>query len=403
MNTPQQNMSKAEFVTLMAFLTAIIALAIDSMLPAFPNIAAAYQLQSSEQTQLIVAILFLGYGIGQLIFGPLSDVFGRKNPIYFGLGIFVVGAILSGFAPNYELFLLGRFLQGLGGAAPRVVSIALIRDQYAGNAMAQITSLIMTIFILVPAVAPTLGQGILLFSGWRTIFIALFVMGVTTWIWFALRQRETLPKHLRKRPSLTQILADARETFSHTTTIACMIASGLLFGIFVGYLGAVQDIFSSIFNDAERFPLYFGMLALSLGTASFFNSKLVMRFGMRRLILTAFISMAILSNIFVIYLLKFQVGNPPLWVFMIYMMLTFLSVGFLFGNLNALAMQPLGRVAGMGSALLGSSQTLISVVVGVGLGRFFHDDVMPLVLSFGAISLICLLILSRWTTGKPAV
>ncbi|AGH94330.1 multidrug effflux MFS transporter [Pseudobdellovibrio exovorus] len=401
--TNQKNLSKSEFVALMAFLTAIIALAIDSMLPAFPNIAETYQLQSSDQTQLIVAILFLGFGLGQLLFGPLSDVYGRKNPIYFGLATFVVGAILSGFAPNYELFLLGRFLQGFGGAAPRVISIALVRDQYVGNAMAQITSLIMTIFILVPAVAPSLGQGILFFASWRAIFIALCAMGVITWIWFGLRQQETLPKNLRKKPSVKQILADARETFSHTTTIACMVSSGLLFGVFIGYLGAVQDIFASIFNAAERFPLYFGMLALSLGTASFFNSQLVMKFGMRRLIFTAFISMAILSNLFVIYLLKFQTGNPPLAVFMTYMMLTFLSVGFLFGNLNALAMQPLGRVAGMGSALLGCSQTIISVVIGVGLGRFFHDDVVPLVLSFGAISLICLLILARWTTGKPAV
>lgn len=388
-----KSINKTEFVVLMALMTSLIALAIDSMLPAFPNIASDLKVLSDDGTQLIIAILFLGFGFGQLIFGPLSDILGRKAPIYFGICIFIIGSVVSGFAPTFEIFLLGRFLQGFGGAAPRIVSLALIRDQYSGNAMAQITSLVMTIFILVPAIAPSLGQIILTFYSWRAIFIVLFIVGLITWIWFGFRQHETLPKFSRKQLSFKDLSFGFKETFSKPTTVICMLISGLLFGVFVGYLGAVQDIFASLFKVGDRFPLYFAVLALAIGASSFFNSRFVMALGMRKLIFIAFLSMAIISNLFVTYLVYFQIGIPPLWMFMMYMVLTFFSVGFLFGNLNALAMEPLGHIAGMGSALLGFSQSTISVIIGIILGHYFHDDIVPLVLSFSTISIVCLLIL----------
>lgn len=393
----------------MALLTSVIPLAIDAMLPAFPDIGASFQVQDSEDLQLIVAVLFLGFGFGQLLFGPLSDVYGRKVPIYFGIAIFMAGAILSGVAPSYEIFLLGRFLQGFGGSAPRIISLALIRDEYSGDAMARITSLVMTIFILVPAIAPTLGQGILYFAGWRQIFISLFLMGLIVLIWFGLRQYETLPKDKRKPLSFATIGFGLKETFSQSTTVVCMIVSGLVFGIFVAYLGAVQGIFADLFHVKEQFPLYFAVLALSIGAASFFNSRIVMRMGMRRLIFLSFIFMAVLSNLFVLFLFLSEMTHPPLWLFMSYMAPIFFSVGFLFGNLNALAMKPLGHVAGIGSATLGFVQSTLSVVIGISLGHYFHDSIIPLVLSFGTVSLICILILGiekrfqeRFTKGLQA-
>lgn len=388
-----ESLSKTEFVTLMAFMTSIIALAIDSMLPAFPQIKAEFHILSPEKMQMIIAYLFLGYSFGQLFFGPISDVFGRKAPIYWGFAIFILGSMLSGFAVNFEMFLWGRFLQGFGGAAPRIISLALVRDEYKGNAMAQIMSMVMTIFILVPAIAPSLGQVILFGFGWRAIFIVLFIVGLSAWIWFGLRQKETLPKSMRRHLNHEQIWYGVRETFSQSTTVACILVSGLLFGIFVGYLGAVQNIFTEIFGVGDQFPLFFGLLALSLGAASFFNSRLVMVLGMRKLIFIAFLCLATLSILFGLFLTYIQVGPPALWLFMTYMILAFFAVGFLFGNLNSLAMTPLGHVAGMASALLGFLQTTISVAVGVAIGRYFHHNVFPLVLSFGIVSLICIAIL----------
>lgn len=182
----------------MALMTAIVALSIDGVLPAFPQLGEQFQVSGAE-LPMVVSSLFLGLGLGQLIFGPLSDVFGRKKPIYFGLALFMLGSALSGMASHFPMLLLGRFLQGFGGAAPRIVSIALIRDEYSGKAMAQITSLVMTVFILVPAIAPSLGQGILWASHWRMIFFMLWAVSVVIWVWFGLRQHETLPKEKRKK------------------------------------------------------------------------------------------------------------------------------------------------------------------------------------------------------------
>jgi MFS transporter, DHA1 family, multidrug resistance protein len=385
-------LSPNEFVALMAFMTSLIALSIDGMLPAFPMIASELNVTTDSQLQYIVATLFLGFGFGQVLFGPLSDIFGRKPPIYWGIAIFLIGSLLSGFAKDYDTFLLGRFLQGFGGAAPRIISLALIRDQYVGNSMARITSLVMTVFILVPAIAPSLGQLVMWLFGWREIFILLFVVGLTVGIWFNFRQNETLAVENRKRLNFKDIFSGISQTFSHKTTVACMLTSGLIFGIFVGYLGAVQSIFDKTFHAGDYFPLYFAILALSIGGASFFNSKLVMAFGMRHLILYAFSMMIIFSIIFSTYLFFFVEQHPPLILFMIYMVFTFFCVGFLFGNLNALAMQPLGHIAGIGSAVLGFVQSTISVVIGVRLGQYYHNGIQPLVLSFGLVGFICLLI-----------
>ena len=392
------HMSKREFVILMALMTSIVALSMDSMLPAFSDIQKDFLLSSSNETQLIVAVLFLGYGFGQLFFGPSSDYCGRKPPIYWGIFIFMVGSVLSGVASHFETFLFGRFLQGFGGASPRIISLALIRDKYSGNAMAQVTSLVMTIFILVPAIAPAIGQGLLFLSGWRSIFIVLFFFGLLVGGWFSIRQGETLSKELRPELNLKQLKRSIIKTYSEPTTLICMLISGLVFGIFVGYLGAVKDIFTKIFSVGDAFPIYFGVLALSIGAASFLNSKIVMMLGMRRVIFLGFLCVSVLSNGFSFYLILTHIQVPSLELFMSYMMLNFFFIGCLFGNLNALAMQPLGEIAGIGAALLGFTQSSISVVVGVVLGRYFHEQVLALSLSFGVISFICIVLF--WFENK---
>ncbi len=387
------SLGRNEFIALMALMTSIVALSIDGMLPSLPAMGDEFGVESSNQLQLVVSVLFLGLGVGQLVYGPLSDVYGRKAPIYWGFAIFILGSLVAGLAGSLEILLLGRLLQGFGGAGPRIVSLALVRDEYAGNAMAQITSMVMTVFILIPAVAPSLGQFVLQFAGWRAIFAMLSVLAFVIAIWFGIRQPETLPKRKRKKLSWAQLSSSTRQTFSYPITVACMLVSGLIFGIFIGYLGSVQELFDKVYGVGERFPLFFGSLALAIGGASLFNARFVMALGMRKLVLTALFAMAVTSNIFAIYLSATQNGAPPLWFFMLYMLVTFFCVGFLFGNLNAMAMEPLGHVAGIGSAMLGFVQTAISVVVGVGLGRYFHGSVTPLVMSFGTISLICIAIL----------
>lgn len=378
----------------MALLTSAIPLAMDAMLPAFPEIGQTYGGLVANELQMIVVMLVLGFGCGQIFVGPVSDAYGRKFPIYLGLGIFVLGALLSAVAPTYEFFLAGRFLQGFGGAAPRVVSMALVRDEYSGNAMAELTSLIMTVFILTPAISPALGQGILLVWGWRAIFASLFFLGVIAWIWFAFRQHETLPKDRRCPLSFSQALFGFKEAATNRTTVCAVFISGLVFGVFVGYLGSVQAVFVDLYDTGRLFPIYFAALALSIGAATFFNSKLVMRFGMRRLLKLALLWMHSLGLLFSAYLWLKGMSVPPLWLFVTYMMLTFLSVGFLFGNLNALGMEPLGHVAGIGSAFIGFFQAAISVCIGLSLGQYFHYSILPLSLSFMVVGFLGVLLLS---------
>jgi DHA1 family bicyclomycin/chloramphenicol resistance-like MFS transporter len=391
MNT--KDLARWEFVALMATITSMVAFAIDSMLPAFPAIGAEFLIKDQSSLQNIIAILFLGFGFGQIIFGPLSDVLGRKPPIYMGMFIFAIGSVVSGFAPNYELFLFGRFLQGMGGASPRIISLALIRDRFSGDAMAQVTSLVMTVFILVPAVAPSLGQLVLSFSGWRNIFIILFVFSILVFIWFAVRQPETLEHSKRKKFKFSDFAFAVKETLSQSTTVCCILVSGMIFGIFVGYLGVVQSLFQNVFGEVNRFPMFFALLALSIGAASFFNSRLVMAYGMRKIIYVALVAVLFFSVVFNLYYRIWSPGEVRLEFFMLYLMCTFAAIGFLFGNLNALAMNPLGHVAGVGSALLGFLQSFISVVIGVQLGKLFFDNVLMLSLSFGCVSLLCAVVM----------
>jgi len=249
----------------------------------------------------------------------------------------------------------------------------------------------MTVFFIVPAVSPILGQGIMLVSSWRMFFIFLFFVGLVIWLWFGLRQSETLPKIKRRKLTFQQIKYGANETFKQPTTVCCMLVSGTVFGIFVGYLGAVQEIFSVLFNTKDNFPFYFAILAGSMGLASFSNSRVVVRVGMRRLVNTSLVYMFFLSTAFYIYLTFVENDTTPLWLFMSYMVLLFLAIGFLFGNLNAMAMEPLGHIAGIGSALLSFVQSTISVVIGVLVGPYFYTSINPLVLSFSIMSITCLI------------
>lgn len=376
----------------MALMSSLLALAIDSMLPAFSSIKNEFAVSRNEDLQWIIAILFLGYGLGQLVFGPLSDILGRKTPIYIGLALFILGSILSGVSQSFPWFLCGRFLQGFGGASPRIVSLALIRDEHEGESMAQITSLVMTVFILVPALAPSLGQVILWWGSWRHIFISLFLMASLTWVWLALRQPETLPKERRKSWSLKALYHGVSFTLTQKTTLACIIVSGLLFGIFVGYLGAVQILFAQKFQLTDEFPLLFGLLALCIGAATFFNARWVMMWGIHRLLKRALSALVILGVLFLILLWLLPSEFPIIWVFMPYMMGSFFCVGFLFGNLNALGMKPLGEHAGIGSATLGFLQSLISVVLGVYVGGAFQTKLWAIPGAFASISFLSLII-----------
>ena len=383
-----------EFVTLMALMIALVALAIDAMLPALPIIGEELGATHENDSQLIVSLLFLGMALGQLFFGPLSDSIGRKSALSAGLGLFVVGSMISLFADTFTLVLVGRFVQGLGVAGPRSVSLALIRDQYEGRAMARVMSFVMTIFILVPVIAPTLGQAILMVANWRAIFAVLAVMALMLFGWFALRQPETLLPAHRMPFSLHRIFLVSREVCTNRIAFGYTLVAGLVSGAFLGFLSSAAQIFQQQYDLGSWFPIYFAVLASAAGVASLMNANLVMRFGMRALIGRAMLSLAVTSFGFLGFAFLYA-GSPPLWSTMAYLLAKFFVIGILFGNLNSLAMEPLGHVAGIGSALVGSISTLISVPLGILIGHSYNGTILPLIGGFAVLGALSLLVM-RW-------
>ena len=384
---PAGHQASLEFIILMAVMTSIIAFSIDAMLPALPQIAADLGVADVNDRQLVVIVLFIGLALAQIAYGPISDTMGRKPAAYIGFTIFIIGSLMCIFAGTFEVMLIGRFLQGVGAAGPRIVSLALVRDLYSGRAMARIMSMVMGIFIIVPVIAPSVGQVLLLVGDWRLIFVVLLAEGILGLVWFAWRQPETLREDRRAPFSLRRILRAFAEAFSHPVTLGYTVAAGLVFGAFVGYLASTQQVLGELYALGAQFPIYFGANALAFGAASMLNARLVMKLGMRRLAGSGLAATSALSVVFFAVTLL-QGGHPPLWTLMGYLLLTFFFVGVLFGNFNALAMEPMGHIAGVAAAVIGSLATIISSVLGWALGQAYDGTVRPMIAGFAVLTIL---------------
>ena len=370
-----------EFVALMALLMPVTALSIDAVMPALSIMGHDLGVVGENQTQLVISFLFLGFTFGQLIYGPISDSFGRKRAIYIGLSLFCVGSVLSLIASSYTVMLAGRLLQGFGAASSRVITVAMIRDQYVGRDMARVMSFVMGIFIFVPALAPSIGQVILYIAHWRAIFILFLVVAITGMTWMFLRLPETLHAEKRAPFRLHYIWAGVRTAVTNKTTCGYALCAGIMFGSFIGYLTSAQQIFQDYFKVGDMFAVYFAVLALAVGSSSFANSAVVKRYGMRHISRISLISMVGVSAVFLALCLMTD-NNVPFWAFMIYGFSIFLGFGFLFGNLNAIAMEPMGHIAGVASAFIGAFSSAISVAVGTMIGQAFNMTLVPITLGF---------------------
>ena len=384
-----------EFVTLMAVMISITALSIDMMLPALPEIGRDLSVGHANDAQLVVSVLLLGMGIGQLLFGPLSDSFGRKPVIVTGFFIFIIGCLFSFFATRFELMVFGRLIQGIGTGGPRTAIIALVRDQYGGRSMARIMSLVMAIFIVVPVIAPALGQAVLMTLGWRAIFGVLMIQGFIALTWFSLRQPETLSRGDRIPFSAGRIQKGVVEVFKNRLSMGCTLASGFISGVLISYLSSAQQIFQEVYGLGREFPIYMATLALFVGGASFVNSRIVMRFGMRALSHRAIMSFISLMAIYLV--ITYQLGGrSPLWMMMSFFAPSFFCMGILFGNLNAMAMEPLKHMAGIGAAIIGSFSNFISSCLGALVGRCYDGSTLPLAAGFVILGILTAVAM-RWS------
>lgn len=376
----KSNRTQFEFIALMASLMAVVAVAIDAVLPALNIIGKTIHTAQKVDNQFIILSIFIGLAIGPLLFGPLSDAKGRKPMVYIGFAIFTVASIICVLAQSLEVMIIGRALQGIGLSAPRTISTAIIRDIYEGDYMARIMSFVSVIFILVPVVAPVLGKFIMDQYEWQGIFYVQLLIAVLVSIWFYFRQEETLLPKKRKAFKVKNIKAGFREVFQHKITMGYTLIWGLVSGSFMVYLSASQQIFENQYNLEDEFPFIFAGLALTIGAATFVNGTFVLRFGMRKLVTVALFAFFIAS---ITYVILFNSGeNPPIEILVLFFGIQFFFIGFLFGNLRALAMDSLGHIAGVTAAITGFIALFIAIPISALIGRFVATSTLPLFIGF---------------------
>ncbi|QZT37164.1 multidrug effflux MFS transporter [Halosquirtibacter xylanolyticus] len=391
-----KKISDFEFISLMASLMAIASLSLDAILPALNNIGLSIGITDPKDNQLLITTIFLGMGVGQLISGALSDSLGRKPVVYIGYIIFAIASVVCVCAVNLEMMVAGRLLQGVGLSAPRSVTMSIVRDKYEGNYMARIMSFVSVIFILVPIVAPFFGKLMLDAFGWQSIFYSQIIFGFCVMVWLWRRQEETLTDENKKKVTLSLFTDGVREFFKHREAVIYTIVIGIVTAPFLSYISSSQQIFQEQYNLVEEYTYIFSGLAIVIGVATYLNGILVLRLGMLRLVM---LSLVLLSMTSLVYVICYSgVGNPPIMVLVAFLSLILFSTGFIVGNINALAMQPIGHIAGIGAAIVGFISTIITILLTTIIGQYINMTALPIFIGFticGSVTLFVVLVMNR--------
>ncbi|TIL33867.1 multidrug effflux MFS transporter [Mesorhizobium sp.] len=386
-----------EFIALCAALMALNSLAIDIMLPALQQIGASLGVENENHRQYVIAAYILGFGGGQLFFGPISDRFGRRAPLVVGLVIYVAAASAAAIAPTFATLILCRVVQGIGAAATRVIAVSIVRDTFEGRRMAEVMSLIFMVFMAIPVVAPAIGQFIMLFASWHWIFITMAAGALIVSVWALLRLPETLHPEYRRPLTASSVLGGFRIVLTNRIALCYAFASTFAFGAMFGFINSAQQIYVGVFGVGAMFPVIFAGIAGVLSFSSYLNSRLVGRIGMRRLSQSALLLFLAISLAWLVVSLQMKM---PLWLFITFFACTMVPFGALGANFNALAMEPLGQLAGTASSILGFMQTFLGGVLGTLIGQAFNGTVTPLAAGFCSVSLGALVMVLIAERGK---
>ncbi|MEM8801838.1 MAG: multidrug effflux MFS transporter [Pseudomonadota bacterium] len=387
--------SQPEFIALATLLMATVALSIDVMLPALGVMADEFDVTEGNQRQWVIVAVFVGLGVGQLGFGPLSDATGRRPAIVLGAVLFAAGAVICATAPSFELLIAGRVLQGFGAAGPRIVTVALIRDRFQGVAMARVMSIIMGVFISVPVFAPSVGQGLLLVMPWRGLFGILAALCVSGAVWLLVRHPETLAE--KRSLNVKRITSAAGEVLADRRAMGFTGAAGLCYGALMGFIISSQQLFQEAYNVGAQYAVWFGVSAAFVGVATVTNAKLVNRFALDRICIVAVALLCLWSLVFVC-IMRIAGDLPAIELFMLFNCPALFLLGLTFGNFNAIALERLGHIAGIAAAITASIQTLVSMVAASIVGLNFDMTPYPMFLGyvgFGVASLLLMAISSR--------
>lgn len=386
-----------EFIAICAALMALNALAIDIMLPGLQEIGASLGVANENHRQYVISAYFGGLAAALIFYGPLSDRFGRRKPLLVGLVIYICAAASAVFAPSFETLLLLRFIQGIGAASTRVIAVSMVRDRFGGRAMAEVMSLIFMVFMVVPVVAPSIGQLVMIFSNWHMIFMAMAVLATAIALWTFIRMPETQHPEDRRQVDISSVLQGFGIVLSNRLSLGYTLASTAVFASLFGFINSAPQIYLDIYHLGYWFPVLFAAIAGMMAVSSFVNSRLVMRLGMRRLSHGALIGFTIVSTIwFVLSLL----GPIPLPLFVLLFALAMFQFGWIGSNFNAIAMEPLGHIAGTAASIQGFIQTLGGGLIGAGIGQAFDGTVTPLAAGFCGVGLLGLVFVLIAERGK---
>jgi DHA1 family bicyclomycin/chloramphenicol resistance-like MFS transporter len=384
---PAFNMGFREFVGFVAALMAINALGIDSMLPALPAMGKALGIAHENDRQWIIAAYMFGFGGCQLIYGPLIDRFGRKPILMLSLGFYALTCIAAAFAYDFHTIIAARLLQGVAAAATRVLAVSIVRDRYSGRQMARVMSLTFIVFLAVPILAPSLGQLVMLAAPWEAIFVALAAFGLVVVLWAALRLPETLHPEDRHPISVASIAAGVAMTVRTRTSIGYTMAATMLFGGLIGYINSVQQIFADTFHAPGIFTIAFALCAGLMGVASFLNSRIVERLGSRLVSHSALLGFIAISGVHALFAIG---GVESIWSFCLFQALSMGMFALAASNFNAMAMEPVGHIAGTAASVQGTISTVGGALVGLIIGQQFDGTTAPVAIGMFAVGVLAL-------------
>ncbi len=385
-----------EFVALIALMMAVTAISIDNLLPAFPAIEARFAVPDPNRLQLLVYVYMIGFGFAQIVYGPVSDAVGRRPVLLVSLAIYVVGCGLAMIAPSFGWLLAARIIQGIGAAGGRVLSVAIVRDRFSGREMASVMSLTMMVFLIVPMVAPAIGGMMLALGSWVYVFVSMLVLAFWLTLWFWMRMPETLHPEYRRPLSPASTWEAIRLTLRTRVAVGYATALGLMTGCIMGYVGSAQQVFDTgLYHLGPLFPLAFGLVAGAMGTATLINARVVRRLGMRALSHGGVIAFTAVGLAQVGVGLAYH-GQPPLALFLSILALNQFLISFAMPNFNALALEPLGAIAGTASSFLGFYTTLLGALCGFLIGQSFDGTVVPVGLGYAGLGGLALVVVA-WT------
>ena len=382
-----------ETVALLAGLMALNAFAIDAMIPALPEIGSELGVGAKNDRQLVVVAYFLGFGVGQIFWGPLADRFGRKPILAAGVALYAAFALLCGIAKSFELLIAGRVAMGASAAVTRVLVMAMVRDLFEGEAMARVMSLVFMVFMLVPMLAPNVGQAILLVADWRAIFLVLAGYGAFMWLWSFVKLPETLHPEYRRPLKATEIWQATKVAATDRLSIGYTMALTAVFAGLTGYIASIQQIIFDVFESGPLIGLIFAAIAAPMAVASWGNSRVVGRIGLRRTGHGGLIAFVVVATL---HALIAEVMVEPLWLFVVMMELTFVAFAFTTSNFGTLAMTNMAPIAGTASSFQGVTGTIGGAMLGFFIGRAFDGTQLPFLIGLSVCGLVALALV-LWT------